>query len=137
MTQKQPHSRTYLIEATLLVVFILGPAVWLTSALDAKSGSIADWVAALATVAAVVVQVFVPYQLPTTIKIPVLPPDASPRIFTVPTQATSASVGLAMGISLEHLRADRDSVTVAMSFADAAGRTWMRDRNGTLTAVSA
>lgn len=48
-TRSRPRPRRYVLESTLIVLIILGPAVCLGIALDAKGGSIAEWVAALAT----------------------------------------------------------------------------------------
>lgn len=50
--------RTYWVEATLAVVLIVGPATWLAAATEADSGNVADWVAAIGTVAAVIVASF-------------------------------------------------------------------------------
>ncbi|MDR7251905.1 hypothetical protein J2X46_000881 [Nocardioides sp. BE266] len=47
-----PEGRTYLLEGVLGSVLILGPAICVGVAMDARWGSIAEWVAGLATVAA-------------------------------------------------------------------------------------
>ena len=46
------YPRRYVLESTVIALIILGPAVCLGIALDAKGGSIAEWVAALATTGA-------------------------------------------------------------------------------------
>ena len=51
-TTRRPRPRRYVLESTLILLIILGPAVCLGIALDARSGSIAEWVAALATAGA-------------------------------------------------------------------------------------
>ena len=50
--------RVYLLEGALVALLILGPALGIAVALDADSGSIAEWVAATATVAAFIAAVY-------------------------------------------------------------------------------
>lgn len=49
---RPPRSRVYLIEAALAVALIAAPSIWIAVANDAGSGNAAEWVSALATVAA-------------------------------------------------------------------------------------
>ncbi|MCK5928520.1 MAG: hypothetical protein KAG80_10035 [Nocardioides sp.] len=50
--------RRYLLEGTMVALLILGPSVAAALALDLDEGSIAEWVAAVATVAAVIAAVY-------------------------------------------------------------------------------
>ncbi|MBP8674900.1 MAG: hypothetical protein KBH34_01200, partial [Acetomicrobium sp.] len=57
MVQLDRLKAAWKLEGTLLAVLILGPAVCLAVVFDMESGSAADWVAALATVAAFIAAV--------------------------------------------------------------------------------
>lgn len=46
--------RSYWVEAVLVIVLIVGPATWLAVATDAQHGNVADWVAAMATLGALI-----------------------------------------------------------------------------------
>lgn len=50
--------RRYLLEGTLVAALILGPSVAVALALDVEHGSVAEWVSAVATVAAVIAAVY-------------------------------------------------------------------------------
>lgn len=50
--------RRYLLEGTLVALLVMGPATAVALALDLEEGSIAEWVSALATIAAVIAAVY-------------------------------------------------------------------------------
>lgn len=54
MSNEQDHRPHWTLEGCLLFTLVLGPAIALGVAFDAKVGSISDWVAALATTGALV-----------------------------------------------------------------------------------
>jgi hypothetical protein len=57
MTESGPTRGAYLLEGTLLATLVLGPGIAVAVGMDSEHGSIADWVAALATVAAFIAAV--------------------------------------------------------------------------------
>lgn len=62
MTDERPRwrdmDRRYLLEGTLVALLILGPSMAVALALDIEQGSIAEWVSAVATLAAVIAAVY-------------------------------------------------------------------------------